>query len=283
MEKTNFTVQLTAQIPVLTLRGEMALDYAESIAQLLANLVALLLCLFHYISGKRKGWAYAILFFLSALLSCYYWTAYQVIMGDSPQVSDLMAYFGWNGSYILFAIFVMMMTEMRLALWMVFLLAAAGILIWLFQSRLVAANRRIREINSTITGSFNEGITGARTIKLLSIEEKMQREFEDVTEDFRRESVRAVRYSAMLISTVTLMSSAALAVVLWQGGALTRAGLLKIGTLSVFVSYAVGMVEPLQFILYQHPGQHRAPDESPRGTRGRRGYAGSDRALRRQF
>ena len=104
MEKTNFTVQLTAQIPVLTLRGEMALDYAESIAQLLANLVALLLCLFHYISGKRKGWAYAILFFLSALLSCYYWTAYQVIMGDSPQVSDLMAYFGWNGSYILLMI-----------------------------------------------------------------------------------------------------------------------------------------------------------------------------------
>ena len=82
----------------------MALDYAESIAQLLANLVALLLCLFHYISGKRKGWAYAILFFLSALLSCYYWTAYQVIMGDSPQVSDLMAYFGWNGSYILLMI-----------------------------------------------------------------------------------------------------------------------------------------------------------------------------------
>ena len=80
------------------------MDYAESIAQLLANLVALLLCLFHYISGKRKGWAYAILFFLSALLSCYYWTAYQVIMGDSPQVSDLMAYFGWNGSYILLLI-----------------------------------------------------------------------------------------------------------------------------------------------------------------------------------
>ena len=180
------------------------------------------------------------------------------VMSDTGKIGEAVSWRMmdciWNGSYILFAIFVMMMTEMRLALWMVFLLAAAGILIWLFQSRLVAANRRIREINSTITGSFNEGITGARTIKLLSIEEKMQREFEDVTEDFRRESVRAVRYSAMLISTVTLMSSAALAVVLWQGGALTRAGLLKIGTLSVFVSYAVGMVEPLQFIIQNISG-----------------------------
>ena len=36
---------------------QMALDYAESIVQLLANLVALLLCLFHYISVRREGWA----------------------------------------------------------------------------------------------------------------------------------------------------------------------------------------------------------------------------------
>ena len=193
------------------------------------------------------------------------------VMSDTGKIGEAVSWRMmdciWNGSYILFAIIVMMMTEMRLALWMIFLLAAAGVLIWLFQNRLVAANRLIREINSRITanrlireinsritGSFNEGIIGARTIKLLSIEKKMQQEFEEVTEDFRRESVHAVRYSAMLISTVTLMSSAALAVVLWQGGALTREGLLKIGTLSVFVSYAVGMVEPLQFIIQNISG-----------------------------
>ena len=164
------------------------------------------------------------------------------VMSDTGKIGEAVSWRMmdciWNGSYILFAIFVMMMTELRLALWMIFLLAAAGALIWLFQKRLVAANRLIREINSRITGSFNEGI----------------QEFEEVTEDFRRESVHAVRYSAMLISTVTLMSSAALAVVLWQGGALTREGLLKIGTLSVFVSYAVGMVEPLQFIIQNISG-----------------------------
>ena len=131
------------------------------------------------------------------------------VMSDTGKIGEAVSWRMmdciWNGSYILFAIFVMMMTEIRLALWMIFLLAAAGILIWLFQNRLVAANRLIREINSRITGSFNEGIIGARTIKLLSIEKKMQQEFEEVTEDFRRESVHAVRYSAMLISTVTMV------------------------------------------------------------------------------
>lgn len=155
----------------------------------------------------------------------------------------------WNGSYILFAIIVMFLTDVRLALWMVALLAAAGLLISVFQKKLVVVNRQIREMNSKITGDFNEGITGARSIKLLGIENKMQTEFEADTEAIRRESVHSVRYSAMLLSTVTLMSSAALAVVLWQGGIMTGEGVMKIGTLSVFVSYAMGMVEPLQFII----------------------------------
>ena len=175
------------------------------------------------------------------------------VMSDTGKIGEAVSWRMmdciWNGSYILFAIVVMFMTDVRLALWMIALLMAAGLLISVFQRKLVAVNRLIREMNSKITGDFNEGITGAQSIKLLGIEQKMLEEFEEDTESYRRESVHAVRYSAMLLSTVTLMSSAALAVVLWQGGSLTREGIMKIGTLSVFVSYAVGMVEPLQFII----------------------------------
>ena len=87
----------------------MALEYAESIVQLLMNLVALLLCLFHYISVKQKGWAFSILFFLSNLLSSYYWTSYLIIMGTYPQVSDAMSYFGWNGAYMILLVFLLNM------------------------------------------------------------------------------------------------------------------------------------------------------------------------------
>ena len=155
----------------------------------------------------------------------------------------------WNGAYILFALVVMLMTDAYLAMWILLLMAVAGVLIWIFQSRLVKLNRKIREINSSITGNFNEGITGARSIKLLGVERRMQGEFEEETRNMRRTSVRASRFSALLISTVTLMSSLALALVLWQGQVLTRQGLLKIGTLSVFMTYALGMIEPLQIII----------------------------------
>ena len=175
------------------------------------------------------------------------------VMSDTGKIGEAVSWRMmaciWNGSYILFAVFVMFAIDVRLALWMLALLVAAGLLITLFQKRLVVVNRMIREMNAKITGDFNEGIIGARSIKILGISDKMQEEFEQDTESYRREAVHAARYSAMLISTVTLMSSAALAVVLWQGGILTREGIMMIGTLSVFVSYAVGMVEPLQFII----------------------------------
>ena len=175
------------------------------------------------------------------------------VMSDTGKIGEAVSWRMmdciWNGSYILFAAAVMFGTDIRLALYMIALLALSGVLISVFQKKLVLVNRRIRELNSTITGDLSEGIAGAGAIKLLGIEEKMEKEFRQDTEAIRKESVRAVRHSAMLLSTVTLMSSIALAVVLWQGGIMTRAGIMKIGILSVFVSYAVGMVEPLQFII----------------------------------
>ncbi len=175
------------------------------------------------------------------------------VMSDTGKIGEAVSWrmmdCVWNGAYILFALIVMLVTDLRLALAIIALMAAAGLLISFFQKRLVTLNRKIREINSTITGDFNEGITGARAIRLLVVEDRMQRDFERDTEHMRSTSVHAVHYSAMFTATVTLLSSFALAVVLWQGGQLSREGILQIGTLSVFVNYAVNMIEPLQMII----------------------------------
>ena len=46
-----------------------------------------------------------------------------------------------------------------------------------------------------------------------------------------------------------MLSSFALAVVLWRGGKITMQGVIRLGTLSVFMSYAVGMLEPVQNVI----------------------------------
>ena len=85
------------------------MDYAESIVQLLANITALLLCLFRYVSNKRRGWLYAIAFFLCCLLSSYFWTAYLTIMGDSPGNYEWLTYAGWNLAFLIFFLLLMHM------------------------------------------------------------------------------------------------------------------------------------------------------------------------------
>ena len=115
-----------------------------------------------------------------------------------------------------------------------------------FQRHLTAANRKVREWNSIITGNFNEGITGAKTIKSLVVEDKMQQDFERDTQSMRRSAVRAGWLRGLFQSSIIFLSSLALALVLWRGGQLTREGLMLVGSLSVFMNYATSITTYVQ-------------------------------------
>ncbi len=175
------------------------------------------------------------------------------VMSDSGKIGDLVSWrlmdLVWHSAYIIFVIIVMFMTNIKLGLMISILFPIAVIFIIFFQKKLVPLNRRVRELNSTITGDFNEGITGALSIKTLSAHEKMFGGFKEDTSNMRKAAVNTAHYSALFSSTVTLLSSVALAIVLWKGGILTLENAMLIGTLSVFMSYAVGIIEPIQMII----------------------------------
>ena len=175
------------------------------------------------------------------------------VMSDTGKIGEMVAWrmmdLAWNGSYLIFIFVVMLKIQAKLALLVFLMVPAAVIAIAWFQKHLLAGNRKIRELNSTITSDFNEGITGARSIKTLVIEDLMNDDFQKDTDHMFTQSVHTARYSAALISLLTLMSSLVLAVVLTKGGQLTSSGLIMLGTLSVFMSYALNMVEPVQMII----------------------------------
>ena len=172
------------------------------------------------------------------------------IMSDTSRIGELCSWTllngAWQGCYLLGAIAVMLFTNLRLALLVIAVLPFAVLLFSLFQRDLTRVNRRIREVNSRITGNFNEGITGARTIKSLVIEERMERDFTADTEEMRRRSVRASRLRGLFSSTMHFASSLAIALVLWKGGYLAAS---QVGTFSMFMSYAQGMMEPVRWLV----------------------------------
>lgn len=175
------------------------------------------------------------------------------VMSDTNRIGALVSWSLMNGvwyiSYIIGAIIVMLAVNVKLALWVLLIVPVIAVVAQMFQMKLVTLNHKIREVNSQITSNFNEGITGAKTTKTLVIERKMEDNFNRTTQEMELRSVHATHYKAMFSSMISFASSAALALVLWQGGHITMEGVMEIGTLSVFMSYALGMMEPIQWIV----------------------------------
>lgn len=175
------------------------------------------------------------------------------VMSDTGRIGQLVSWdmmdMVWQGSYLLFVLINMALINIHLAMYIMLIIPFAVILIIFFQKKLVALNRKIREINSKITSNFNEGIAGAKSIKTLVVENKINHDFDVDSDDMEKTSVLAGRYSALFSSLVTMLSSITLAIILWKGGMINQEGIIMIGTLSVFMTYALNMLEPIQSIV----------------------------------
>lgn len=172
------------------------------------------------------------------------------VISDSSRIGSLFSWTlidgVWQMAYLVGAIIVMLVINAKLALMVLTIMPIIVLLFSVFQSRLVRVNREVREINSKITGNFNEGITGAKTIKTLVIEDKIHDGFVADTAAMRKKTVRAAHLRGLFASTMGFASSLALAIVLWRGGYIAAS---EVGTFSMFMSYAQGMMEPVRWII----------------------------------
>ncbi len=171
------------------------------------------------------------------------------VMSDTSRIGSLVSWVMidtiWHSSYIIGAMIVMLSINWKLALAVIAIVPIVAFIIALCTGRLTNLNRQIRELNSKISGDYNEGITGAKTIKTLVVEDKIVDEFEADTKKMKRTSVSVSRFRGALFSTVSFFGFVALAIVLWRGGLITQKQAMEIGTLSVFMTYAQNLMEPL--------------------------------------
>lgn len=174
------------------------------------------------------------------------------VMSDTGRIAEMLAWglmdVMWSLVYVLGVFAAMLMLNWKLALLIMLIVPIIAVLTVYFQNKILHWNRKTRRINSQITGAFNEGISGARTSKTLVIEEHNINDFKSLTADMRQASIKTQMLSAVYIASIMFLSSLATALVLARGGYLSMQGLMEIGTLSAFTSYAVGIFEPIQQI-----------------------------------
>ena len=154
----------------------------------------------------------------------------------------------WGGVAMVLYFIVMFSMNWRLALLTVCVIPILAVASVYFQRQILRAYRTVRHINSRITGSFNEGIMGATTTKILNREERNLNEFKTLTSGLRASSVRAATFSALFLPIVLVLGSVGTSLTLWAGGSGVVARTISYGVFVAFVSYTVQFFEPVREI-----------------------------------
>ena len=172
------------------------------------------------------------------------------VMSDTLKIATVLAWglvdMFWAFVYVLGVFAVMFVLNWRLAVIVMLVVPLIALLTAFFQKKMLYWNRKIRETNSDITGAFNEGITGVQTSKTLGMEEINDSSFTGITECMKQQSMTLAKLTAIYMPMILFFSSSVTAFVLARGGYLVQEKIVALGTLSVFLSYAVGIFEPIQ-------------------------------------
>lgn len=172
------------------------------------------------------------------------------VMSDTLKIAGVAAWglvdMFWAFLYVVSVFVIMFALNAQLAVILLVIVPCIAVIAVVFQNKILHWNRRVRKINSQITSAYNEGITGVKTSKSMGIEKDNEEAFFERTSDMYRSAGRAAKLNAVYIPTILLFGSAAAAFVLYRGGYMVQQDLIKLGTLSVFISYAVVIFEPIQ-------------------------------------
>ncbi|MDR0443856.1 MAG: ABC transporter ATP-binding protein/permease [Treponema sp.] len=171
---------------------------------------------------------------------------------DTGRIGDLIAWglidFTWSVFYCIGAIIAMFAVHWKLALIVFASIPPLALLTWFFQKRILVVNRIMRKLNSKMTGAMNEGITGARTVKVLVAEEQSLAEYSNLTGEYRGHAVHMARLRSIFIPIVLFIGSIATAAVLSYGGWEIAVLGAELSVLAIFTQYAGGFFYPIQNI-----------------------------------
>jgi ATP-binding cassette subfamily B protein len=177
------------------------------------------------------------------------------ITSDTDRVAELVTWgildSAWGVFNIITAVGFMLYINVPLALIVGAVIPLIVIVAIQFKKRIIGEYRKVRRINSQITGHYAETIMGVRVIKSLGREQENLHQFGELTGNMYRAGFRAAWLSALFLPTVQLISSAAVGIVIWYSGWQAQninvgGATLTIGGIQAFITYVTFMLWPVQ-------------------------------------
>jgi ATP-binding cassette subfamily B protein len=147
----------------------------------------------------------------------------------------------------LLAISVMMLlVNWRLALVAFMVLPLMLLVVALFRRSVREAFRAIRAAVARMNGFLQEHLSGVRVVQLFDREAATAARFAAINRTHLDAHLRSITIYALFFPVVEVLTSAAIALLVWYGGLRVMAGALSVGVIAAFIQLVRRFFQPLQ-------------------------------------
>ncbi len=152
----------------------------------------------------------------------------------------------FRGAFLIVGIVVVMLqVEWRLTLVVLSLLPVVVLAAIEFRRRVRVAYREVRRQIARLNAYLQESISGMRIIQVFVQERKANERFAGINQAKFRADLRQMFTFAVFRPLMSLLSSFAIALVIWYGGLSVLRGRLTLGELTAFLQYVGMLFEPI--------------------------------------
>ncbi len=143
-------------------------------------------------------------------------------------------------------VFVMLRMNWWLALLAFSVIPLIMIATQIFRKFVRESYRRIRTAIARINSYLQEHVSGMSVVQLFNREERAFQDFEKVNRQHMKAFKDAIMAYALYYPVVEILSSIAVAIIIWQGGGGVLRGVVTLGVLVAFIQYSQRFFRPIQ-------------------------------------
>ncbi len=140
---------------------------------------------------------------------------------------------------------IMLALNWKLSLVTFSVLILLAIATFIFRAKLRVSFRIIRTKISNINSFLQESISGINTTKIFNRQKENNEEFSVLNRDYLTIYLKTILYYAVFFPVVILISTLAVALVIWYGGGQVIRNMLTLGTLVAFIQYVEKFFHPI--------------------------------------
>jgi len=153
----------------------------------------------------------------------------------------------FNDVFVILGIIVILVSlNVKLALITFSVLPLLFYATFLFRKKVRETYRQIRVRIARINAFLQENITGMKIVQLFNREKRNFREFDKLNKDHMNAFLKTIFYYSLFFPGVEIISSLAIALIIWYGGSHVIQGTLTFGALIAFIQYAQRFYRPIQ-------------------------------------